>query len=173
MNDVLAPKARKTLFKTPRPESAQEHAPDRVRPVWTSEQNLICPIGRTEVFARVPAMKVRGGISFPAGDVHLRYGSHFGYNSGFGFQHIWREHFHHIKDHDEALEAVRRNIAKVLRPATQIFYEADRGQRASVHRLHVGIAIIGLRAAPTPHYSVITGGFNPGKTKGSLIGALV
>jgi hypothetical protein len=172
MNDGSAPPAKKTLFKTPKPVVA-EGPSEPPRPTWTSEQNLICPFGKTEVFARVPAINVRGGISFPAGEVFLRYGDHFGYNSGFGFQHIWREHFHHITDHDLAMEAVRQSVADVLRPTTKIFYEAERERRASVHRLHVGIVIIELRTSPTTHYSVITGGFNPGKTKGSLIGALV
>lgn len=174
MNEQSAPKP-KILIKTPK-AGALAASPDSAppAPAWSSEQQLVCPIGKTPVFARVPRISVRGGPTFPAGDVFLRYGEHFGYNNGFGFQHIWREHFHHIKDHDAAMEAVRNAIAGILRPTAPIFYDATRaGNRAAVHRLHAGIVIIQMRAGAPPHYSVVTGGFNPAKTKGSLVGALV
>lgn len=173
MNDASAPTPKKTLFKTPKEPPLVAPGGAVAVPVWSRNQELVCPIGKTTVFARVPEIQVRGGPTFPAGDVFLRYGEHFGYNNGFGFQHIWREHFHHITDHDAAMEEVRLRIAKILRPSTHIYYDnTHRKPRPNVFRLHVGVVILEMRAGAVPHYSIITGGFNPAKAKGSLIGAL-
>jgi hypothetical protein len=124
-------------------------------------------------------MRVRGGPTFPAGAIQLHYGIHYGHNSGFGFQHIWAEHYKHLGDHDAAMGVITKAVSDILRPNTEVFYvppkpsPKKKRERANVFRLSAGLVIIELRAdANTPFYSVVTGGFNPGEKKGSLIGAL-
>lgn len=154
-------------------------------PARDINENLICPIGKSEVFANIPAITLRSsGEALPAGPVYLRYGRHFSANKGFGFQHIWTEHYPYIVDHDAAMERIRNELAAVLRPGTEIFHDSERvkkgaltkqsdSKRLNVQRLHLGIVIVALMPGAHPHYSIITGGYNPGYTKGSLVGALV
>jgi hypothetical protein len=158
-------------------------APAQPKEDWDQDMCLVCPSTSTTVFAQVPQMTPRDGPDFPAGPIHLRYGVHLGPNRGFGFQHIWAEHFAHIEDHDLAMAAVIKSIAAVLLPETDIFYAQPKpvkpgrkkqNDRATVFRLSTGLVIVELRPDTPPHYSVVTGGYNNlTQKKGSLIGALL
>lgn len=142
-----------------------------------ADHPLPCPGTGSNIFGHVPQMQVRGGPLFPEGHIQLHYGAHYGPNRGFGFQHIWAEHYRHIQDHDGAMAEIAKAIQAILKPTTDIFYvppkERVGKERASVFRLSAGLVIIELRDGTNPFYSVVTGGFNPGEKKGTLIGALV
>jgi hypothetical protein len=150
---------------------------DRWTPIAVSNrrprsERLLCPISNTEVFGSIPELKNRNdAVLFPPGAIHLRYGQHFGRHRGFGFVHIWNQHFASIEHHDTALDAVRHAISRVLRPGASIHLEA--GNRLECFRPSVGVAILELRATGNDtYYSVVTGGYVPRNAKGPRIGAL-
>lgn len=172
---------RSRSYETPVADAFSDEMDDEQDQGPSEDRRLICPSSKTDVFGRVREMTVRGGPTFPAGPIHLHYGIHFGANRGFGFQHIWAEHFRHVKDHDQAMSQIIAEVAKILQPTTEVFYlppkvkEKNKKQpeRAKVFRLSAGLVIIELRPEHPAFYSVVTGGFNPGEKKmGSLIGAL-
>lgn len=136
---------------------------------WASEQNLLHPDTGGLVFGQVPELKIHRGPTFPAGAIHLKYGEHRGPHRGFGFQHIWQEHYAHIADHDVAMDAVIRDVAKALQPRAPIFY--DSGARLEVLRFTSNSIIIEWNRR-TLHYSVVTAGFVRKNAKGSRVGAL-
>ena len=125
----------------------------------------------------MPSLKLRGRALFPPGTIQLRYGAHYGPNHGFGFLHIWREHFNHIRDHDEAMRKVKASIANILKAGTAIRHDTNAtATRVFVVRIGAGIVVVEhLRDEGFPAiYSVVTGGYHPREnTKGSVIGALV
>lgn len=148
------------------------------KPQWIAEESLLCPVSNTVVYGKIPQLSYRGSVIFPAGDIYFKYGIHYGPGSGFGFQHVWKEHYPHVKDHDDAMERACRMIAKVFRPNAQVFYDPlhpaniRAASRVTAFRLHVGNVVIALRDEDTPFYSIVTGGFGGANAKGSLIGAL-
>ncbi|HPN78350.1 hypothetical protein, partial [Dokdonella sp.] len=154
-----------------------EHRANAAKASWLETENLLCPGKNSEVFATFPAMNSRSGILFPAGNVYLRYGIHYGPGAGFGFQHIWKGHFPNTTEHDEAMELVCRSVARTLVAEAKILYDdkapAERQHRLTVRRLMIGLVVVELRefVDSGPFYSVVTSGF-PGKEKGSVIGAL-
>jgi hypothetical protein len=164
--------------KKTRPIAPQGPPTNLPKQRWIAEESLICPISRTAVYGKIPPLSYRGRAVFPAGDIHFKYGIHYGPGSGFGFQHIWKEHFPHIRDHDDAMEQACRMIARVFRPNAQIFFDPlhpsniQAASRITAFRLHVGNVVIALRPEATPFYSIVTGGFGGANAKGSLIGAL-
>ena len=129
------------------------HVRRRRRDRWTPvanprrrhrEERLLCPVRGTEAFARVPEIRDRNGaIVLPGGEVFLRYGQHLGPHRGFGFMHIWKEHEVSIEDHDAALDVVRHEVARVLRPGTGVHYEG--GDRVVCFRPRSGVAVLELR----------------------------
>ena len=136
------------------------------------DERLLCPVGGTEVFGRVPEIRQRNGtLLLPGGEIFLRYGHHLGPHRGFGFVHIWKEHVSEVGDHEAAVDVVRDTVARALRPGTGIHYE--NGDRVVCFRPHAGVAVLELRQHDRHiHYSVVTSGFNPPKAKGPRIGAL-
>lgn len=166
------------IYKKPPRWAPQTIASNARKDQWSEDDRLICPASKSAVFGQVPNITLRGTLLLPAGPIYLKYGAHFGANHGFGFQHIWAEHCPQMTDHDAAMEEVCQRVTKILQPNTPIFFTNEERpserKKARVRRLHVGIVVIELRLydQPSPCYSVVTGGFDPGNTKGSQVGAL-
>lgn len=137
---------------------------------WTSEQFLSHPVTGDTAYGHVPELKIHRGPTFPAGAIHLKYGEHRGPHRGFGFQHIWREHYSGIANHDDAMEAIRKHLAEALQPRAPIFFDSDSGDRLEVYRFKSNSVLIEWRNGI---YSVVTAGFIRKITKGSRVGALI
>ena len=168
---------KRRLVKGPKDEPVTEEvdacaADAETQKVWHRDEHLICPVKRTDVYGRVPKIVIRNGPTFPAGNIFLRYGEQFRTGIGFGFRHIWADHYGHIPDHDIAMERICSEVSAILMPGTELFYE-NRKDRMNAHRLHSGFVVLSLVPGFPARYSVITGGFSPGNTKGSLVGSLV
>lgn len=139
---------------------------------YLSEDILTNPVTGTNVFGLVPEISVRGGPTFPAGPIHLKYGLHRGPHKGFGFQHIWKQHFREHASHEAALPAVIEFIQKALPASAPLFYEY--GNRLEVFRIYTGRVIIELYdRSVQPHYSVVSAGYRPKSAAGARVGALV
>lgn len=136
---------------------------------FNSDTRIAHPTHGGESFGRVPEIQVRKGPLFPAGDIILTYGQHQGPNKGFGFQHIWTEHFKAETDHNNAMSAVVAFVAKICAPRTPIYYE--HGKRVAVFRGSAGQVLVEVRGGTTPFYSVVTA-FKPRNPIGEKIGAL-
>lgn len=137
---------------------------------WTVEQILTHPDTGEEVYGHVPELRIHKGPTFPAGVIQLKYGEHRGPHRGFGFQHIWKEHYSHLVGHDEAMDFIRKALAKALQPRAPLFYDA--GDRLEVLRLNSNSVIIEWNMQ-TKTYSVVTAGFVRRHVKGSRVGALI
>lgn len=138
--------------------------------MWNRNDPLVNPASDEHLFGWVPQLKIHRGPTFPAGGVVLRYGEHRGPHSGFGFQHIWRQHFFRIEDHDEAMERICDHVAKSLAPRTALHYET--GARLEAFRLITGSTVLQLLDGDQPVYSVVTSGYFPRNGKGPRVGAL-
>jgi hypothetical protein len=126
-------------------------------PVWHKEVRLQHPTNGSEVFGILPEILVHRGPRFPAGPVYLKYGAHRGPSRGFGFEHLWKAHFHHIGDHDVALLAVRKHVAECLAGPVTVFYQME--PRLETARFRVGNVILEHISRPESHYSVVSGGY--------------
>lgn len=111
-------------------------------------------------------------LELPAGDIVLRYGEQRGYHRGFGFMHIWHEHYGHIARQDDAIVAVCAVVASIIRPGAAIHDEGN--GRALILKTPTGVVIVELnhRGDNTPFYSVVTC-FDGRKTHGPRVGAVV
>lgn len=136
---------------------------------WASEYRLTHPDTGAEAFGHIPALDIRNGPSFPAGPIYLKYGEHRGEHRGFGFQHIWKQHFACMEDHNAAMARVQRVVADALPPGAPIHYEW--GDRLEVFRLRTGSVIL-LLARKATEYSVVSAGYRPRNAKGPRVGAL-
>ena len=134
------------------------------------DERLPHPDSAMPVFGHFPELGVKNGPLFPSGEIVLAYGHHLGPNRGFGFQHIWVEHFRRMEEHDAALERISRFVAGILRPRTPIYYEL--GSRAAIFRGSAGQVIVELRDGPNPFYSVVTA-FVAHRVHGDRVGALL
>lgn len=137
---------------------------------WTVEQRLSHPAGG-EIYGHVPELVIRRGPTFPAGAIYLKYGEHRGRHRGFGFQHIWKEHFSGIDDHNVAMALICARVAEALQPRAPLHYET--GDRLEVYRLKAGCVILELRPSEGPSYSVVSAGYVTRNAKGPRVGALV
>ena len=124
---------------------------------------LICAATGNTTFAMFPEL---GFAGFPAGPIVLKYGKHLGGSRGYGFQHIWREHYPRIADHDVAQNVIIGYVSSILVTNAPIYYEA--GSRVAVFKASAGQVIVELRGA---EYSVVTA-YASRNAKGSWIGAL-
>jgi len=127
---------------------------------------LISPRSGTIDFAMFPAIN-GPAVILPAAPIRLKFGKHQGPNWGFGYIHIWREHFTGVGDAEEAKREVIALVESVLVDGAPIFYEI--GRRAAIFRGSEGQVIVELRG--TDEYSVVTA-FKHANAKGSRIGAL-
>ena len=133
------------------------------------------PVTGTPKFADFPALKPRGK-AFAGGPIYLREGKHRGPNNGYGFQHIWQEHFSAEVDPKEAELQVATFVATILVVGSSIHYEGGIGSqvdRAVIWRHANGIAILEERTDGQGSiiYTVVTA-FKTGGPKGVLIGKL-
>ena len=109
------------------------------------------------------------GYQFPAGPIHLRYGQQRADHNGYGFMHIWQQHFAHIEDHDSALEVVTNHVAGIVKPGIPIHWES--GEKAALFRSPEGIVIVELRISGDNQavYSIVSC-FDGKRAHGTLIG---
>lgn len=140
--------------------------PKYSQPINKNKQ-LINPDTGTSEFGRFPEIPE---YQFPAGPIYLRYGIHNGPNSGFGFKHIWDEHFSHIQNSEDVQSEIVSLITSITKNG-HIYYE--QGQRNIVFQLHKGILILELREDGNGNsfYSIITC-YTQGHPHGTLIGKL-
>lgn len=140
------------------------YVPNLQQKKWTRNQELCC-------VAHFPDIVLRGESLFQAGRIVLRYGEHQGPNRGFGFEHIWKEHFGGVADHDTAMADVERFVRAIVRPGVAIHYEA--GKRAAIFSSLNGLAIVQemVDGQNVIFYSVITA-FSGRNANGSRVGAV-
>lgn len=120
-----------------------------------------------EVFANFPNLSKHG---FPAGTIKLKHGEHKGIHSGFGFHHIWKEHFSHI-DNETAAQTYIIERLQIKLKFGMIYHE--HGKRNIIFKPKEGVVILQLTYDGTgnPFYNVITC-FSQGNPHGIRIGQL-
>lgn len=124
---------------------------------WDKEHKLEHPSNGTLVFGYLPELKVVRGPTFSSGPIYLKYGVHYGPGRGFGFVHLWKAHFKHLENHDDALVEVRRHVAEHLGGPVVLFHERE--SRVQAVRFRVGSLILEAYQRPEPHFSVVSGGY--------------
>jgi hypothetical protein len=133
------------------------------------------PTNGTPKFCDFPAVRARGK-QFSGGPIYLREGMHKGKNWGFGFRHIWAEHFKEETDPIAAERTVVGFVAQILTAGSAIFYEGGTGSladRACVLRSAEGVVIVEerLNRSRPAIYSVVTA-IPAGRPYGTQIGVL-
>lgn len=115
-------------------------------------------------YGSVPQMNNRGDI-FPAGNIQLRVGDHYGPHRGFGIRHIWAEHEVEMRELGyECVHDVPKFVARVITRGTPIYCEFNdpRGNHnVAVVKSSIGTAILqrkraGSGADPEWIYSVVS-----------------
>lgn len=127
-----------------------------------AKQAILNPATSTPSFGAFPGFTVReSGRVFAPGPIQLRYGEHFGPHRGYGFTHIWREHFPGANVESDALAQVIQFVQSVLAKGSGVFYEGGTGRherRAIVCR--VGKMLVVLEEMTDAEnnilYSVVT-----------------
>ncbi len=136
---------------------------------------ILNPETKAPAFGHIPDLTTPGK-RFPAGPICLREGKHRGPHKGFGFEHIWREHFAQETDPSVAEQTVIEFVVKILIPGATIHYEGGLGKqsnRVAVCRRMHGIIILEeiLDSTNSVNYSIVTA-IPGGKPYGPVIGAL-
>lgn len=138
------------------------HPNDNRLPPVNAKHPILNPATSTLSFGAFPGFTVReSGRVFAPGQIQLRYGEHFGPHRGYGFTHIWREHFPGTNVEPDALAQVVQFVQSVLAKGSGVFYEGGTGRherRAIVCR--VGKMLVVLEemtdAENNTLYSVVT-----------------
>ncbi|WP_312771245.1 hypothetical protein [Pseudoxanthomonas mexicana] len=163
-------KRKKVLIDAPPPVRMELPA------AWADNDLLVSPQTKSTVFGNVSALRLgRDQIIAPAAPVYLRCGAHFGPNWGFGFRHIWKEHFSHVPERDEAAHQISAFVAQLLKKTTPVHYDQDSQEegrtKATALRVLVGLAVIEYLPAEAL-WSVVTA-YRGRNTKGPAVGSLV
>ncbi len=129
------------------------------------------------IFGKIPEIKLSRGVYFPAGEITLLHGRHFGINKGFGVAHIWAEHSAELQKMGyDNINEVARYVSDIIVTGTPIYCEFEniRGNhRIAVIRGIFGAAILEQKvdACNKVFYSVVTA-FSNAKPHGTKIGSV-
>lgn len=136
---------------------------------------IVNPVTGLPIFGVFPSIDQKE-VKFEGGPIYLRYGQHFGYNRGWGFEHIWQARYPGICLFDEAMPVVTGLVTKILVGGASIHYEYGLGssdRRSTVFRSSAGVVIVEERVdgQNKAFYSIVTA-YPSKKVNGPKIGAI-
>lgn len=124
----------------------------------------------TEIFGRVPNLRISSTLILPEGLIYLPQG-----RREFGAIHIFDRRRHEMAQRGlNGLPAVPAFVASILRPAAPIHAEGRKREKLAVVQSRSGTVILTLRepAGQAPHYTVTTA-FLSHKVHGQRVGKLL
>lgn len=142
--------------------------------VFTPVKPIPRPTQFLQVVGTFPELEINHE-TWLSGPIELYYGEHRHDGGGYGFQHIWKDHFKAINDEAAALSKVLVFLQNILVPGAPIYYEhalGRLGQRAVVLKAQNGMVVLERRIkAGADTYSVVTAYLRRDPT-GYKVGAL-
>lgn len=111
---------------------------------------------------------------FPAGEILLKCGEHYGPNVGFGVRHIMYEHSEELHELGYTTpNCIARFVGDVICAGSEIYCENPAKERVTILRSKLGVVIVKqfTDAENNYYYSVITA-YLSSKAHGSRIGTI-
>lgn len=102
-------------------------------------------------------LKTENSEVFKCAPIFLKLGEHSERHRGFGFTHIWKEHFKEISDPQEALCVILKKLNEIITKNAEIYYEgqlAKKFDRCTVKLKSKNFVIILEKRSD--YYSIIT-----------------